>query len=147
MKTLRDRQLKPEIPMQLRDIMTRDVHAVPPGTSLRKAASEMKTWDIGALPVCQNDKLIGLITDRDIAVRAVAEGKDGESCCVSDAMTSGLIYCYEDDDVEAAAKLMEEKQIRRLPVMDRQNNLVGIVSLGDLATRQRSEKLSQEVLE
>ena len=123
--------------MQLREIMTRDVHAVPPETSLRHAAQKMKSWDIGVLPVCQNDKLIGVITDRDIAVRAVARGQNPESCCVSDAMTPDLIYCYEDEDVERAAKLMEEKQIRRLPVMDRSKHLVGIVSLGDLAIRQR----------
>lgn len=133
--------------MQLREIMTHEVHAVPPQTSLRHAAQKMKSWDIGVLPVCENDKLIGVITDRDIAVRAVAEGKDPESCSVGNAMTPDLIYCYEDEDVERAAKLMEEKQIRRLPVMDRNHRLVGIVSLGDLATRQRDETLSHEVLE
>jgi CBS domain-containing protein len=133
--------------MRLRDIMTNDVHAIPPGASLRQAAQEMKSCDIGALPVCQNDKLIGLITDRDIAMRAVAAGKDPESCCVSEAMTPNLIYCYEDEDVARAAELMEERQIRRLPVMDRNNRLVGIVSLADLATRQRDEQLSGQVLE
>src|SRR5882724_3916871 len=105
--------------MHLREIMSRDVHTVPPDTSLRHAAQKMKSWDVGSLPVCQNQKLVGVITDRDIAVRAVAEGKDPDSCCVSDAMTSGLVYCYEDEGVERAAKLMEEKQIRRLPVMSR----------------------------
>jgi CBS domain-containing protein len=136
-----------EVSMQLREIMTHEVHAVPPEANLRHAAQRMKSWDIGVLPVCRNDKLIGVITDRDIAVRAVAEGKDPEACCVSDAMTPDLIYCYEDEDVEQAAQLMEDRQIRRLPVMDREQHLVGIVSLGDLATRQRDARLSNEVLE
>lgn len=82
--------------MRLKDIMTHEVHAVSPQESLRHAAQKMKSWDIGALPVCQNDKLIGLITDRDIAVRAVAEGRNPESSCVSDAMTCDLVFCYED---------------------------------------------------
>jgi CBS domain-containing protein len=133
--------------MQLRQIMTREVHCIPPETSLRHAAQKMKSWDVGALPVCQNDKLIGVITDRDIAVRAVAEGQDPESSSVSDAMTPDLFYCYEDEDVAHAAKLMEEKQIRRLPIMSRQKRLVGIVSLGDLAIRHRDAGLSHEVLE
>lgn len=133
-------------PMQLRQIMTHHVHAVPPGASLRQAAQEMRSCDIGALPVCHNDKLIGVITDRDIAVRAVAEGKDPESCCVREAMTPDFIYCYEDEDVAEAVKLMEQMQVRRLPVMDRDNRLVGIVSLGDLATRQRDDHLSGEIL-
>lgn len=132
--------------MQLREIMTHEVHTIPPETSLRDAARKMKSWDVGALPVCRNDELVGVITDRDIAVRAVADGQDPECCCVGASMTPELIYAYEDDDIEQAAKLMEEKQIRRLPVMDHGNHLVGIVSLGDLATRQRDERLSHEAL-
>ncbi|HEY2589686.1 MAG TPA: CBS domain-containing protein [Tepidisphaeraceae bacterium] len=132
--------------MQLRQIMTHAVHAISPEASLRQAAQEMKSCDIGALPVCQHDKLIGFITDRDIAVRAVAEGRNPDSSYVSDVMTPDLIYCYEDEDVAQAAELMEEMQIRRLPVMGRDNRLVGIVSLGDLAIRQRDEQLSGEIL-
>src|SRR5947208_1175005 len=101
--------------MQLREIMTHEVEAIRPDISLREAAQKMKSLDVGALPVCQNDKLVGLITDRDITVRGVAAGQDPKSACVSDAMTPELIFCYEDEDVERAAKLMEEKQIRRLP--------------------------------
>jgi CBS domain-containing protein len=136
-----------EAPMQLRDIMTHDVHCVPPETSLRHAAQKMKSWDVGALPICQNDKLVGVITDRDIAIRAVAEGQDPDSARVSDAMTPGLIYCYEDEDITEAAKLMEKKQIRRLPILNRNKRLVGIVSLGDLATRMRDANLTNAVLE
>jgi CBS domain-containing protein len=133
--------------MQLQSIMTRDVHAIPPNMSLHDAAATMKALNVGALPVCQNDKLIGLITDRDITVRAVAAGQDPQSCPVSDAMTSSLICCYENDDVEKAAQRMEDAQIRRLPVIDHRHQLVGIVSLGDLATRSHDGKLSSEVLE
>jgi CBS domain-containing protein len=134
--------------MQLREIMTHDVHAVPPDASLRRAAQEMQACDVGALPVCMGDKLVGIITDRDIATRGVAEGKDPSSCPVSEAMTPELIYCFSDEDVQRAVELMEFKQIRRLPVMDRNTmRLVGIVSLGDLATRRRDERLSGEVLQ
>jgi CBS domain-containing protein len=133
--------------MQLRELMTHEVHCIPPETSLRHAAQKMKSWDVGALPICKDDKLIGVITDRDIAVRAVAEGRDPESYRVKDAMTPELIYCFEDDEVERAAKLMESKQIRRLPVLSRDKRLVGIISLGDLAVRHGDESLSHEVLE
>jgi CBS domain-containing protein len=133
--------------MQLQTIMTRDVQAIPPNMSLRDAARTMKALNVGALPVCQNDKLIGLITDRDITVRAVAATQDAPSCPVSDVMTPNLICCYEDDDVEKAAQRMEDAQIRRLPVIDHNHRLVGIVSLGDLATRSHDGKLSSEVLE
>lgn len=132
--------------MQLREIMTHDVHCIPPETSLRHAAQKMKSWDVGALPICQNDKLVGVITDRDIAIRAVAEGQNPDSN-VGDSMTPGLIYCYEDEDIIAAARLMEQKQIRRLPVINRSKRLVGIVSLGDLAIRLGNANLTNEVLE
>jgi CBS domain-containing protein len=133
--------------MQLKEIMTHQVHCVPPETSLREAAQEMRLLDVGALPICKDDRLIGFITDRDIAVRAVADGQDPRSCCVSDAMTPELVYCFEDDEVEEAARLMETRQIRRLPVLSRNKRLVGIVSLGDLAIRHGDESLSHEVLE
>jgi CBS domain-containing protein len=132
--------------MQLREIMTHDVHCIPPETSLRHAAQKMKSWDVGALPICQNDKLVGVITDRDIAIRAVAEGQNPDSN-VGDTMTPGLIYCYDDENIEQAAKLMEQKQIRRLPIVNRSKRLVGIVSLGDLATRLRDATLTNAVLE
>jgi CBS domain-containing protein len=133
--------------MQLKDLMTHSVENVPPGATLKEAAEKMRSLDIGALPVFENDKLVGMITDRDIAVRAVADGRDPNEATVRDAMTGQLLYCYEDEDVERAAKLMEEKQIRRLPVFDRSQRLCGIVSLGDIATRVHDERLSGEVLE
>ena len=133
--------------MQLRDVMTRDIQDIPPEATLKQAAETMRSLDVGALPVCENNRVIGMLTDRDIAMRAVAEGYDPNEAHVRDAMTGELIYCYEDDTVENAAKLMEEKQIRRLPVMDRNQRLCGIVSLGDLATRTRDDRMSGEVLE
>jgi CBS domain-containing protein len=133
--------------MQLRDLMTRGVEEIPPQATLREAAQKMKSLDIGALPVCENDKLVGMITDRDIAVRAVAAGQDPNRATVRDAMTEQLFYCYEDEDVEKAAKLMEEKQVRRLPVFDHQMRVCGIISLGDIATRAHDDRLSGEVLE
>jgi CBS domain-containing protein len=93
----------------------------------------MKALDIGPLPVCCEDRLVGMITDRDITVRATAEGYDPRTEQVHDAMTAGIFYCLEDQSVEEAALLMKEKQIRRLPVLNHEKRLVGIVSLGDLA--------------
>ena len=133
--------------MQLRDVMTRQVHEIPPDASLKDAAEIMRACDIGALPVCEKDKLIGMITDRDITVRAVAEGQDPNRSNVRQAMSQQTFFCYEDEDVQKAAQLMEEKQIRRLPVFDRQQRLCGIVSLGDIATRIHDDRLSGEVLE
>lgn len=133
--------------MQVRDIMTHRVSDIAPDATLHDAAKAMQVQDVGALPVCKDNKLIGLITDRDITVRAVAEGCNPDATRVKDAMTPELIYCYDDETVEAAVKVMEARQIRRLPVMDHQQRLVGIVSLGDIATRQPSEQLSSEILE
>src|SRR5258708_4129455 len=127
--------------------MTRRVEGVAPGDTLQDAAQKMRSMDIGVLPVCQDDQLIGMITDRDIAVRSVAQGEDPSAVQVCDTMTQDLVFCYEDEDVEKAARLMEQRQIRRLPVLDRNRRLVGIVSLGDLAPRQRNDHLSAGVLE
>ena len=133
--------------MLLRDVMTRHIQEIPPEATLQDAAERMKSLDVGALPVCANDKLIGIVTDRDIAIRAVAAGCDPRSTRVSEAMTPDVCYCFDDDNVEKAAKLMEERQIRRLVVMDHDKRAVGIVSLGDLATRTSDDQRSGEVLE
>jgi CBS domain-containing protein len=119
--------------MQIKDVMSRDVEIVAPDTPVRDAACRMRDLDTGFLPVGENDRLVGMITDRDIAVRAVAEGKDIKSTCVRDAMTDDVIYCFEDQETDDAAKLMSDRQIRRLPILNRQKRLVGVVSVGDLA--------------
>src|SRR2546423_10403674 len=113
--------------MQVSKVMTRDAECVRPDTTLQEAARKMRDLDVGPLPVCgDNDKLVGMLTDRDIVVRAVAEGKDPRTAKVRDAMSEGVCYCFEDDDVTEAARLMKEKQIRRLVVLNRDKRLVGI---------------------
>jgi CBS domain-containing protein len=133
--------------MIVRDIMTRDVEVIHPDSVIQEAASKMKSLDVGSLPVCDNQRLLGVVTDRDIAIRAVAKGRDPSTTKVSEAMTPELIYCFEDEPVSEAAKLMERYQIRRLPILNREKHLVGIVSLGDLAVETTNEKLSGTVLE
>jgi CBS domain-containing protein len=133
--------------MLLRDMMTAKIEDIPADATLMQAAEKMKLLDIGAIPVRENDRLVGMITDRDIAVRAVAEGRDPKKMSVREAMSRDICFCYEDESVESAAKLMEEKQIRRLPVFDRSERAIGIVSLGDLAIRNHDDRLSGEVLQ
>ena len=122
--------------MKIREVMTRNVRCVKPDTSIKEAAIEMQQLDVGALPICDGDRLTGMVTDRDIVVRCVAKGMDPGRTQVKDAMTEHLTWCREDDDVQEAAKLMQDKQIRRLPIVDKDKRLVGIVSLGDVATRE-----------
>jgi CBS domain-containing protein len=127
--------------------MTRDIEEIPPHMLLTEAAQKMRLLDVGALPVCDNGRLIGMLTDRDIAVRAVAAGRDPRQTQAREVMTPSVIFCYEDEDVRDAARVMEEKQIRRLLVFDHNDRACGIVSVGDIATRIRDEHLSSEVLE
>jgi CBS domain-containing protein len=130
----------------IRDIETRHPIVIGPDAGLMEAAQKMRQLDVGALPVCDGQQIIGLLTDRDITVRAVAEGYDPKQTKVRDIMSARPVCCYEDQEVWECVELMERKQIRRLPVMDRSQQLVGIVSLGDLATRNRNERLAGEVL-
>jgi CBS domain-containing protein len=133
--------------MKVNEIITHDPEVIRPETALIEAAQKMKSMDIGMLPVCDGDRLVGVITDRDIAVRGVAQGYDPKTARVQEVMTPEVIYCFDDEDVKDVAKKMEEKQVRRLPVLNREKRLVGIVSLGDLAVRTGKEKLAGEVLE
>ena len=133
--------------MQVRDVMTKGAECVRPANSLQEAAQRMKSLDVGPLPVCDNDRLVGLITDRDIAVRAVAEGCDPRTTTVQNVMTPDVLYCFEEQDVEEAAQLMCEHQVRRLVVLNHDKRLVGIVSLGDLAVDAGDEKLARMTLE
>jgi CBS domain-containing protein len=118
------------------DIMTTEVQVIQPQESLRQAALLMRSLDIGALPVCDGERLLGMITDRDITVRGVADGLDPDKACVSDVMSGDLQYCTEDQDPLEVMRLMGDHQVRRLPVIDLDKRLVGIVSLGDMALRQ-----------
>lgn len=131
--------------MQVKDAMTKDPQVVRPQASLKEAAEIMKSLDVGAVPVCDNDRLVGMITDRDIVVRAEAEGLS-PSAMVDQAMTPGVTFCLEEDDLDSAVKLMEDKQIRRLPVLNAEHRLVGIVSLGDLAVS-GDQRTTGEILE
>lgn len=133
--------------MQLKDVMTRGVEVVPPDTMLKEAAEKMRKLDVGPLPVCDGERLLGMLTDRDITVRAVAEGCNPTTTKVREVMTPDIIYCFEDQDVREAARLMENHQIRRLPILSREKRLVGIVSLGDLAVGTGDQKLAGKVLE
>jgi len=122
-----------DVGMKLKEIMTPGVEVIHPETTLQQAAAKMRRLDIGPLPVCDGDRLIGMLTDRDITVRAVAEGCDPNTTTVREAMTPDIAYCFDDQEVQDAVQLMERYRIRRLPILNRDKRLVGMVSLGDLA--------------
>jgi CBS domain-containing protein len=128
--------------MQVRDVMTHDVRLVRPSETIQQAARMMAEIDAGLLPVTDDDRLIGMITDRDIAVRAVAEGL-GPDTPVSKVMTADVKYCFEDGDVDEVVENMGDIQVRRLPVVNRDKRLVGIVSLGDIACAQDSPSIGR----
>ena len=133
--------------MRVKEIMSTDVDTVAPESTLRDAAERMNALDVGVLPVCANDRLVGVVTDRDITVRATAEGLDPFATQVVDIMSKDdLITCFEDQDVEEAARIMSDKQVRRLPVLSHDRRLVGIVSLGDLALDTADPRGSGETL-
>jgi len=117
-------------------IMTRDVSVVSPDDKLLRAAQLMRDLDVGALPVCNGKRLVGMITDRDITIRAVAEGRAPDSMSVSDIMSDQVFWCFEDQTAGEVLQQMGDQQIRRVPVISRNMELVGVVSLGDLATAQ-----------
>jgi CBS domain-containing protein len=122
------------VALHVKQIMTAKVETARLDMTLKEAAERMRLHDIGMLPVCDGQKIVGAITDRDIAIRATAEGSDPEVTAVSDVMTSsGICFCFEDDDVKDVAAMMRDRQVRRIPVVDREKRLVGIVSLGDIA--------------
>ena len=131
--------------MKIHEVMTRDVQTITPDQTAREAASFMLRADAGSIPVAEGDRLIGMITDRDIAVRGVAQGH-GPDTPVRELMTSGLICARIDDDVEDVASKMSEAQVRRLPVIDDNERLVGIVSLGDLS-RETDDETAHQALE
>ena len=125
--------------MKIAECMSRDVQTVRPDQPIKEAAQFMLRSDAGSMPVCDGDRLIGMLTDRDIAVRAVAEGR-GPETPVREAMTDHLDYCYDDDSIEDVAVRMSDLQVRRFPVIGREDNkLVGIVSLGDLTRSNESD--------
>ena len=133
--------------MKLSEIMTREVEIVQPDDTLQVAAQKMRDRDIGFLPVCDGEELMGVLSDRDLTIRALADGMDVNVMLGRDLMTTPAIYCFDDQDVVEAAKIMEENQIRRLVVLSRDDkSLVGVISLGDLARNGISD-LSGQVLQ
>lgn len=120
--------------MLIREVMTRSVTLTNPDATLTDAARRMAEEDVGALPIGENDRLVGMLTDRDIVVRAIARNRSAEQTRVREAMTETIRYCMETDSVEKVADIMAREQVRRLPVINKDKRLVGIVSLGDLAS-------------
>jgi CBS domain-containing protein len=120
--------------MRIAEVMTRDVRVIDPERSVRDAARLMDHLNVGSLPVCDGERLVGMITDRDITVRATAVGEDPDRTPVKKIMSEDVRWCFEDDDISEVVRTMGDVQIRRLPVVDHDNRLVGIVALGDLAT-------------
>jgi CBS domain-containing protein len=130
--------------MRVSEAMTRDVHVCNPQSSIRDCAKMMGEIDAGVMPVGENDRLVGMITDRDIAIRAVAAGK-GPDTPVREVMSQEVKYCFDDENLDHVAKNMGDLRVRRLPVLNRDKRLVGIVSLGDLATHESAKVAAQAV--
>jgi CBS domain-containing protein len=135
--------------MVLADVMTRDVKVIQPDRSICEAAQLMDQLNVGSIPVCNGEKLVGVITDRDITVRATAAGRDPQATRVADVMTNQVRWCQSSQNIDDAVQLMGQAQIRRLPVVNDDMRLVGIVSLGDLATEdgKRAEVALREISE
>ena len=129
------------------DIMTTDVEMVGPDTNLKTAAEAMRRLDVGVLPVGTGGNVRGIITDRDIVIRGVAEALDPLSTRVSELMTRDVVHCYDDQSIREAAQMMKDKQIRRLLIFSHDEKLVGVLSLGDLAVDYGDDKVSGQVLE
>ena len=135
--------------MKIREIMTQPVQTIDASAPAIEAAAKMRDLDVGSLPVCDGERLKGFLTDRDIAVRLVAAGLDAFSTKVSEIMTPDASYCFDDQTLDEAAVLMEAHQIRRLPILNRDKKLIGMLSLGDLAVRTsgtEDRELADEVL-
>lgn len=125
--------------MNVRELMSPEVNWIEPTASLVEAAQRMRDDDIGFLPVGENDRLVGMLTDRDIVLRVVAEQRDPTSSSVREAMSQDVLYVFDDQSVEEAAQSMAENAVRRMPVLNREKRMVGIVSLGDIAVQSRSQ--------
>jgi CBS domain-containing protein len=136
-----------EVAVKVFEAMTPDVVTVAPDASLTTAARLMRESDIGPLPVCEGKRVIGMLTDRDITVRAIAEGRDPNQTRVAEVMTPEVVCCQDGDDVQRAAQLMQSAQLRRLLVVDGEGRLAGIVSLGDIALQTGDDALTGQTLE
>ncbi len=133
--------------MQVKEIMTRSAEVVDHEADLVEVAQKMRTFEVGALPVCEGGQLVGMITDRDLTVRAIAEGKDVSDTQVSEIMSPEVFSCFEDDDIGDAAQTMQEKSIHRLLVLNNDEQPVGIVSLADFVVKSNDEHLAWQILD
>jgi CBS domain-containing protein len=132
--------------MKIQQIMSRNVECITPATPIAKAAEKMRDMDIGFLPVCENDQLLGTVTDRDITIRSVAQGRDPRLASVTEIMTPIAHYCYEDEEIAEVGRQMQDKEVRRMLILNRQEKLVGVVSLGDIAKTSGETVLAGETL-
>ena len=130
--------------MKISDIMTRNVEVARPDDNIQTVAQRMADLDVGSLPVCDGERLLGMVTDRDITIRATANGR-GPETNITEAMTPDVEYAYEDDDMQEVTEKMADKQIRRLPVVDRDKRLVGIVALADVAREGKDKRVGDTV--
>ena len=133
--------------MKVREVMTAQVRTVRPDTSIFEIARLMRDQDIGCVPVAENDKLVGMVTDRDIVIRALAESQDVDASTARNVMSPQMLYCFEDQDVNDVLQNMGEQQVRRMPVVDRDKRLVGVVSIGDLSASARPQKAGESLRE
>ena len=133
--------------MKVKDIMSYQVQKIDSDAMITDAAKMMKEFDIGILPVQNENEIVGMITDRDIVIRVISERKDPSLTTMSEAMTLEVICCSQEEDIEEAAKIMEYEQVHRILVLDNDNSVAGILSLGDIALKTRNEHLAYEVLE
>jgi CBS domain-containing protein len=133
--------------MLAKEIMTNKPEFLPPSATLKQAADQMRMQDYGFIPIGENDRLIGTVTDRDITIMAVAEGLDPNKKTVRDVMHKGVHYCWEDDPLEKVIQQMEDLQVRRLIVLNKEKRMTGIISLGDIATKSKNPKLCSELTE
>jgi CBS domain-containing protein len=135
--------IKEDLEMLISDVMTRDVDVISPGTTLSEAARKMRDRDVGSLPVAENDRLVGMVTDRDIVVKGIAADRDAGRTTASEVMSPKMLYCFDDQSLEDVLANMGDVQVRRLPVVDREKKLVGIVSIGDLAKQGSATKTGE----
>ncbi len=133
--------------MKINEIMTCGVEVIPPEATVQEAAQKLKEFEIGSVPVCDGERLVGMITDRDIAIRLAAEGRDPATVPVKRIMTPEVLWCFENQTVEEAGRMMKENQVRRLPVISQDRRLVGIVTLGDMAVRTNALRAVGETLQ
>ena len=133
--------------MKVREIISTHVQRISSSAMVSEAAEKMRIFDIGALPILEDNKIVGMLTDRDIVIRAIAAGLDPKMTAIKDVYTPNVLSCFEDDEIETAARIMEDNQVRRLVVLGNDNNVVGMISLGDLAFKTDVDHLTWEILE